>query len=385
MNSVEARILRIECGLIPFTTPSDVFQAGGHEKGVPSQTLLDRMRYYKVPGVSLAVVQKDEIEWAKAYGVQNIEEKNPVTTATLFEAASSTKLLTATIALHLVEKGLLDLDSDINGFLNSWKVPESKYSEGQKVTLRFLLTHQAGINRPEGGFSWEEGSVPSLVQVLNGESPAQNHPVKLEFVPGSKWQYSNLGYVIIQMLIEDVLGRSFAEFAKEWVFEPLGMVSSRMDMPARAEFVAAALPHDAEGVVHEQRLFPTAVAHAGLLTTPKDFAIFMVELMKSYRGRSNQILSQAMARQMFRVELELDPAILGVSLGQGLGVFLYPESNNLLFLHPGGNDPGANCWPIAAPDLGNAAVIMTNGAKGEILGMEILTAIMREYHWLEEL
>jgi CubicO group peptidase (beta-lactamase class C family) len=384
MSTLEASIRHIEHGLVEFTSPSDVFQVF-REETRDLHTLPERMRFYNVPGISIAVVQDDEIVWAKAYGVQNIEADLLVTTETLFEAASSTKLLTATIALRLVEKGLFDLDSDINHILKSWKVPEDKYTEEQKVTLRFLLTHQAGINRPEGGFSWEEGSVPSLVQILKGESPAQNHPVQLEFVPGSKWQYSNLGYVIIQLLIEDVLGCSFAEIAQEWVFEPLGMVSSRMDMPPSAEFIETALPHDAEGMVHEQQWLPTAVAHAGLLTTPKDFAIFLIELMQTFRGHSNQILSQAMAHQMLGTELELDPAILGVPLRQGLGAFLYLEGNNLLFLHPGGNEPGANCWPIAAPELGNAAVIMNNGAKGDLLGMEILTAIMREYHWQEKL
>jgi len=246
------------------------------------------------------------------------------------------------------------------------------------------LTHQAGINAPDGGFSWEDGSVPSLVQILNGEAPAQNHSAKLEFAPGFKWQYSNLGYVLIQLLIEDVLGEPLPQGAQEMVFQPLGMESSTMLDPTNESFppqLVVALPHDDEGTAHQQMLVPTAVAHGGLLTTPEDFSRFLIELMRSYRGQSNRILSEEMTQRMFHPGLVLDPNILGVPLGQGLGVFLYSKGRNLLYFHPGGNFPGANCWPIGAPELGNSTVIMTNGAKGDVLGMEIISTIMREYGW----
>jgi len=124
---------------------------------------------------------------------------------------------------------------------------------------------------------------------------------------------------------------------------------------------------------------PTAVAHGGLMTTPSDLAIFTIELMRAYQGLSNRLLSKKTARQMFRKELDLDPRMFGVPISEGLGVMLYGEDENLVFAHPGSNYPGMNCWLIGYPETGRGAIVMTNGEKGEILAMEIISAINREY------
>lgn len=378
---IEQRMQNIENGLVEFTSPKIVFQADSSNIQ-NTQTLSKRMAHYKVPGVSIAVINDNKIEWAKGYGVIKAESGAAVTPDTYFEAASTTKLLTSVITLHFVEQKRLDLDEDINTYLKSWKIPANDFTREKKVTLRLLLTHQAGINRPDGMFSWEDGSVPSLVQVLKGEPPAQNKPAVVEFVPGSKWQYSNMGYVVIQMVLEDVLGKPFPQIAQETVFRPLGMKSSTLVYPLRAELKAAeAVPHDAEGKAHEPGMIPTAVAHAGLMTTPSDLALFTVELMRAYQGRSDRILSSEMARRLFHLELELDPNMFGVALAEGLGVFLHGEGQNISFLHPGGNYPGSNCWLIGFPEVGKGAAIMTNGAMGEVLAIEILAAIKNEYGW----
>lgn len=88
-----------------------------------------------------------------------------------------------------------------------------------------------------------------------------------------------------------------------------------------------------------------------------------------------------MARRLLHPELELDPNMFGVAIAEGLGVFLHGESQNISFLHPGGNYPGANCWLIGFPESGKGAVIMTNGSMGEVLAIEILAAIKNEYDW----
>ncbi len=380
-RQIEQKMQNIENGLVEFTSPVDVFRADS-SKIHNTQTLSERMAHYKVPGVSIAVINDYKIEWAKGYGMIKAGTGKAVTPETFFEAASTTKLLTSAITLHFVEQGWFDLDEDINTYLKSWKIPENDFTREQKITLRLLLTHQAGINRPEGGFDCEEGSVPSLVQVLKGEAPAQNKPAVVEYVPGSKWQYSNMGYVVIQMALEDTLGKPFPQIAQETVFRPLKMRSSTLMYPLRAELkTKEAVPHDAEGIAHEPYMLPTAVAHGGLMTTPFDLARFTVELMRAYQGQSDRILSPEMARRMFHPELDLDPNILGVALSDGLGAFIYGKGQNFLFLHPGSNYPGATCWLIGSPESGKGAVIMTNGAIGDLLSMEIITAIRKEYSW----
>jgi CubicO group peptidase (beta-lactamase class C family) len=380
-SQLDQRIQRIEHGLVEFTAPQDMLQPGATPANA-SKTLAERMAHYKIPGVSMAVINSNKIEWARAYGTIEVDGDVPVTKETLFQAASTSKLVVSAIALYFVEHGLLELDSDVNKTLKSWKVPESAFTEEHKITLRLLLTHQAGLNRPDGGFSWEDGSVPTLLQTLNGVAPAENKAAVIEYMPGSKWQYSNFGYVVIQQLVEDAVGEPFPEIAHRIIFEPLGMKSSTFRVPLSGGYETnEALPHDAEGTTHMPDMHPTAVANGGLMTTPTDLALFTHELILAYRGESDRIVSTAMVRKMFHRELDLDPAVLGIPLGEGLGVLLYGKGEGFSFLHPGDNMPGASSWLMGFPDAANGIVIMTNGAMGNLLAMELVAAIINEYSW----
>jgi CubicO group peptidase (beta-lactamase class C family) len=375
---IEQKIHRIENGLVEFSSPGDMFQVDSSRNDL--KTLSDRMAHYKVPGVSIAVINDFKLEWAKPYGIIKAGSDKPVTTETYFQAASTSKLVTAAIVLHFVEQGILNLDEDVNKYLKSWKIPENDFTLEQPVTLRLLLTHQAGL--PATNFPQQENAGdPTLVQVLKGELPARNKPAVVEYVPGTKWQYSNIGFVVIQQILEDVFEKPFNQIAQEMVFEPLEMKHSTFVYPLKPELQAnEAMPHDAEGVLREPALPPTAVAHGGLITTPSELVLFTIELMRAYQGLSDRLMSKEMVWQMFHKELDLDPRMYDIPLGEGLGVILYGEGENFVFTHPGSNFPGMNCWLIGYPETGRGAVIMTNGAMGEVLAMEIIAAINREYN-----
>ncbi len=382
---IEERIHRVENGLVELKafSVSEIFRAG---QGEPTErkTLSERMANYNIPGVSIAVIDDYRIEWAKAYGIKRMGSNEPVTTETLFEVGSTTKFITAVLTHRLIEQGQLNLDEDVNLRLKSWKVPENDFTREKKVTLRLLLSHQAGISRPDGGFDYEDGSSPSLAQVLKGEAPATNKPAVVEFVPGSQHQYSNLGYLVIQQLIEDVTGRPYIELVQEKIFDPVGMKSSTLEFPLSEEVdKIAASPHDAEGKAYDHWLHPTALAHGNLVTTPSDLSLLLIELMRTWQGKSGSILSQATVRQMLSVELELAPdQFYGVGYtGQGLGVFLLENGGNLYFSHPGSNAPGFNCMFLANAATGQGAIVVTNGAQGLSLAMEILEAVVYEYNW----
>ena len=375
---IEKRIAAVENGLVEFMGPKAVFEPDSNaDRGLLA--LEDRMQHYKVPGLCVAVVNDNELEWVKPYGIIKAGSEDPVTAETYFQAASTSKLVTAAIALHFVEKGMLDLDKDVNGYLKSWKVPENEFTRDQKVTLRLLLAHQAGL--PATNFAQEDGAGdPTLAQVLSAEPPALNRPAVVEYVPGTEWRYSNIGFVVVQLLLEDVAGKSFERIARETVFEPLGMKRSTFVYPLKTGREAVeAMPHDADGVLHQPSLPPTAVAHGGLMTTPGDLALFAAELMRSYSGMSSVLLSEEMTRQMLSRAVDLDPLMFGVQLGAGLGVLLHGEGEEFKFAHPGSNLPGANCWLIGWPEKGLGAVIMTNGASGEVLALEIISAVAGEY------
>lgn len=372
-SQLASRILAVENGLREFD-PGATETA----ESSPALNLTGRMAYHKIPGVSIAVIEDDKIDWAKGYGALQAGKPAPVTADSVFQAASTTKMLVAATVLRLVQDGRLDLDRDVNAYLKSWKIPENEQTANSKVTLRYLLTHRAGL--PMTNFPYDDGPPPSLVQVLKGEPPARNKPAVVGFEPGSQWQYSNIGYVAIQLLLEDITGRPLQELMRKVLFEPLGMTSSTLAYPLEAGLKEReAIPHDAEGKPGEPSLHATAQAQGGLMTTPSDLARFTAELMKAYRGESSLILNQATVRAMLHPELDLDPSLLGMPLREGLGVLLSAEDEPLWFGHPGDNYPGASCWVVGYPALGTGIVIMTNGAMGNLLAMEILPGFAAAY------
>lgn len=367
------RITALENGLIEFN-PGRAGSAGVPRK----MTLAERMTAHKIPGVSIAVIKGNRIDWVRTYGVLKAGGEAPVTPESIFQAASTTKMLVAAAALHFVDQGRLDLDADVNTYLKSWQVPENELTRQKKVTLRLLLTHRAGL--PMTNFPSDDGPPPSLVQILKAEPPARNKPAVVELLPGSEWRYSNIGYVVIQLLLEDLTGEPLPRLMREVVFEPLGMKTSTLVYPLEAGLrKREALPHDADGKPGEPALSETAVAQGGLLTTPTELAFFTIELMRAYRGESDRLLSRKAARAMLHPELDLDPALLGVPLREGLGVLLGAEGEPFWFGHPGDNYPGASSWVVGYPDLGAGLVIMTNGAKGNLLAMEIMPAFRETY------
>jgi len=378
-SSIDQVSYPVENGLIEFKPPAGMFQPDSAQSA-NLKTLTERMEYYRTPGVSIAIINNNHIEWTKAYGIMDVNTGVPVTTETIFEAGSTSKLITAVMALQFVQKGIIELDQNVNNYLKSWQVPENEFTLKEKVTLHQLLTHQAGL--PATNYDQDESKgYPTLIDVLKGESPALNKPAIPELVPGSQWQYSNVAYNVIQLLLEDVSGKPFQQIAEENIFKPLGMNNSTFVYPLDAERKQReAMPHDAEGISREPAMHLTALAHGGLTTTPTDLAKFTVELMLSYQGKSETLISQEMTKQLFSKVCEIDQEKFPLPFSEGLGVFLMGEGRELSFTHPGTNNPGLNCWLIGWPKSGTGAVIMTNGANGILLAIEIVNAFNKEYN-----
>jgi CubicO group peptidase (beta-lactamase class C family) len=376
---IAARIKNMENGLIEFN-PGAPAVAGQVRKLL---TLAERMAFYKVPGVSIAMINNNRVEWVKSYGVLKAGGAAAVTPESFFEAASTTKAIVAAIVLSLVQEGKLDLDVDVNTYLKSWHIAENDFSKVQKVSLRLLLSHCAGL--PMTNFPYDEkGLPPTLLQVLKGEAPAKNKAAVVELLPGSKWQYSNIGYVVIQQLLEDVMGKPLEQIAQEKVFAPLKMASSTFVYPLAPERQKnEALPHDEQGVSGTPAMHPAALAQGGLLTTPSDLARFTCELLLAYNGRTRGLLAPATVRRMLNKERDLDPRMFGFPVAEGLGVFVTGSGKGLSFSHPGQNYPGTTSWLLAYPELAQGVIIMTNGARGDLLTLEIIAALSAVYGWPE--
>ena len=327
------------------------------------------------------LINNFEIEWIKFYGIKNARTQETLSFETLFEGASTSKTFTALIALNAVEEKLIDLDESVNNKLKTWKIPENNFTKEKDVTLRQLLTHTAGINRPDSMFGNEEGKVPTIIQILIGELPAINDPAEVVFTPGTSHQYSNFGYIIIEKLLQDVYNRNLPEIMKETIFNPLNMKNSFFNFPSKEIKKRIIVPHDEKGEAKESGIVVGALGHGGLISTPYDVAKFVVELMLAYQNKSDKIVSSVIVQKMFSPEKKLDPAkYLGMT-AQGLGVFLIEKNKKFFFLHPGTNAPGAVCMMIGSPITGQGVVIMSNGIQAELLHFQIVFAVAREYDW----
>ncbi len=335
------------------------------------QRLEERMAAYHVPGLSIAVIHNGTIEWAQGFGVVQAGG-NPVTPETLFQAASISKPVAAMAALRLVEQGKPSLDADVNQVLTSWKIPPSAAAPRAVVTLRQLLGHTAGLTA-HGFPGYAAGAaIPTLVQVLNGEHPANTSPVRLEAIPGTQWKYSGGGYTVMQQLLVDVSRQPFPELLHDTVLAPIGMARSTYKQPLPTELRAgAATPYTADGapVAGGSHTYPEMAA-AGLWTTPTDLARFAIEIQRSLRGDANHVLSAKMTRQM----------LTAGKGSHGLGFPIGGSPDNSFFSH-GGINAGFEAALIAYEHSGDGAVVMTNAQGGQLLAGEILRGIASVYGW----
>ena len=365
MVNIAQRITSVENSLLP-----PVIIQG---EPAPEMTLAVRMQHYKVPGVSIAVIDNGEIEWARGYGVCDQDNNIPVTTTTLFQAASISKPVAAMAALSLVQEGKLDLDEDVNNRLKSWKVPENEYTTEQKVTLRGLLSHTAGVTvHGFEGYSANQ-SIPNLLQVLDGVEPANSDPIRVDLKPRSQWRYSGGGYTIMQQLLIDVVGKPFPVIAEELVLNKIGMKYSTFEQPLPEKLVASAATAHQEGqkLNNKWHNYPEMAA-AGLWTTPSDLALFAIELQNALSGSSNKILSTEMANVMITPEMH----------PYGLGLMLNDREKVTRFGH-GGANTGFMSKLVSYTSKGQGAVVMTNGSDGYYLAEEIIRSIAKEYNWID--
>jgi CubicO group peptidase (beta-lactamase class C family) len=274
-------------------------------------------------------------------------------------------------ALRLVERRALSLDDDVNGKLKTWKVPENEFTTKQKVTLRRLLSHTAGLT--VHGFPGYDvtARMPSVGQVLDGggNTPA----IRVNVEPGSISRYSGGGYTVMQLLVSDVTGKPFHEYMSEAVLGPAGMNHSSYQQPLppnRAAETASGYYANGSAVSGKWHVYPEMAA-AGLWTTPSDLARFAIEVQQSAAGKSTKVISQAMTRQM-----------LTVQMGEyGLGLALSGSGAARTFGH-NGRDEGFDALMLAFVGTGQGVVLMINANNNSRVLPRIVEFVGRKYHWL---
>jgi CubicO group peptidase (beta-lactamase class C family) len=268
-----------------------------------------------IAGAVVLIVKNGSVLFARGYGYSDVAKKTPVTAdATLFRPGSISKLFTWTAVMQLVEQGKLDLDRDVNEYLD-FKIP-AKF--GKPITLRNIMTHTPGFEEQIKDLINEEGApMATLRQHL-----AEHIPERI-FPPGTTPAYSNYAAALAGYIVERVSGRPFNDYVAENIFKPLGMTRSTFVQPLPAELK----PFMSGGYnLGSDKAKPFEVieeAPAGALAaTAADLSRFMIAHLQNGKFENAQILRPETAQQMHSRQFGLSPALNGMCLG------FYEESRN---------------------------------------------------------
>ncbi|WP_235019645.1 serine hydrolase domain-containing protein [Natrialba sp. INN-245] len=328
--------------------------------------LLDR---YDVPGASIAVIENGEVTWSGAYGSADPADGRQMAEDTPFQVQSLTKSITAWAVLKLVEQGELELDDPVGRHLTSWERPDAAYSWAD-VTVRRLLAHSAGL--PTGGYEGVplDEAPPPLRKALSGH--ADGPAARPTSEPG-EFRYSNIGYALLELLLEDVTGRDFTAYVADEILEPLEMDG--------ATFVATeglrselATEHFVDGSPVPARHGP-ASAHSGLYATAADIARFVAAGMEtSGEPVGRGVLEPEHVAALYAPTVETTGFYGLASDGAGLGHFVETLSEGERAVMNGGQGSGSWHWFHAVPGTGDGIVILTNSERSVQLIADVIEA-----------
>jgi CubicO group peptidase (beta-lactamase class C family) len=366
--------------LLPSPPPANVPAATPQTTPVPTLTKADfetsldalipsQLQNRDIAGAVVSVVKDGQVLFAKGYGYADVEAKKPVLAdQTLFRPGSISKLFTATAVMQLVEQGKLDLDRDINDYLD-FAIPKT-YPE--PVTLRRLLTHTAGFEETlKNLFVAHEKDMKPLRTYLVNQMPARIFP------PGKVSSYSNYGFTLAGYIVERVSGEKFERYVENHVLNPLRMTNSTFDQPLPAQLAAqmskgyrtaAKKPRDFE--------FVQAAPAGSLSTTAADMTRFMLAFLQDGSVDGVAILKPETVHQMETRQFELHSMINGLGL-----TFMEYWMNPVRVIGHGGDTLWFHSDMILVPGAHLGYFISYNSAGKNVGGGrgEVLRAFMNRY------
>jgi CubicO group peptidase (beta-lactamase class C family) len=301
-----------------------------------------------------------------------------VTEQTLFQAAATSMPVTAYGALRLVEQNKVDLDENINSYLKSWKLPDNEFTKEKKVTVRNLLNHSAGIHpRGTGRYSIDE-KIPTLVEILNGTSPATNEPITVNKEPGESVRFAYASYVPIQQMMLELEGKTFPEIMHELVLQPLDMNNSTFNQSLTTEQLskmATGYLQDGSMVKGRRNIYPT-MASFGLWATAEDYAKFITNIQQTLEGKRTKGLSKDLTELM---GTPYGVSNSGWSFTLGLGFQLFNRNGEIYLRHHGWNR-GFYAEIMAHRDKGYGVVVFTNSTF-PAFNAEVIRSVALAYDW----
>ncbi len=312
------------------------------------------MEKYDIPGVNVALVKNAAIPWSKAYGYAHLETGRKMTVNTCCRVESISKSVTAWGVMKLVEQGRIGLDDPVEQHLGGWTFPKSKYAK-EKVTIRQLLSHNAGLPLGTVGVRYSpKKAVPGLEESLSKE-------VRLIREPGTAFSYSNTGFNLLELLIEKVTGRDFAEYMKAEVLLPLGMRDSIFTWSAEL-IPAVPFGYDLKANPIPVYIYPEK-ASGGLFATVEDIATFITAGMSDFSDTARLTLTSDSINQLYTPMIE-KPGFYSLAFDSyGLGHFIETFPNGIRGVSHGGQGSGWMTHFHSVPETGDGIVIIANSQR----------------------
>jgi CubicO group peptidase (beta-lactamase class C family) len=308
-----------------------------------------------VGNYALATFNKGNLETEEFHSAGKSVDRN-----TVFQVASLSKWVSAVGIMNLVEAGKLELDVPVSTYLTRWKLPENGFDNDQ-VTVRRLLSHTAGLTDGLGYSGFEQGVEPqSLEESLTKATDADegiSGAVKVGMEPG-EFKYSGGGYTLLQLIMEEVTGQSFASYMKQRIFEPLHMNHSSFVWDESNGYDLAEF-YNADGTEAKHYRY-TSLAATSLYTSLSDLEIFFQVFLQ---GKNNETIGRNVIKpETLKSMREPHASIMGMDIW-GLGTILYTttDSGDFIIGHDGKSTPPINTAVRLNPETGDGIIVMETG------------------------
>ncbi len=320
------------------------------------------MEELNVPGVSISIIQKNKIVYSNSFGVADANTETPVNDKTMFEACSMSKPVFAYLVLKLVEKGKLDLDKPLSNYLPELFVSDDNMYSNQ-ITAKIILSHTSGMP------NWRKGD------------EERNAPIPIYFKPGTRFNYSGEGIYYLQRVVEKITNQSLEDYAKENLFDKLGLTSTSFVWKENYD-KQIATGHSADGKCNESKKYVHSNAAYTLYTTANEYAKFIIEIMNPDSAKdfslSNQMINEMLTHQVrvdTREVMDRPGRNFGLFAFRGLGWAIDSTITGDVVYHSGSNQTGFRCYSQFSPKDGSGIVIMTNGENGSELWQRLIKVV----------
>ena len=310
--------------------------------------------HYNVAGIGIMVLEESNIAYTKMFGYADLASKAPIKPSTIFNIGSISKPMTAWGVMHLVEQGKINLDEPVNRYLKSVKL-QSDSMNTNEVTIRQLLSHTAGLSLAAVPEYSPNTKNPDLTTYLK-----ESKDLYFLQEPGTGWNYSGGGYMVLQQVIEDITGDKFGHFMEKEILEPLDMENSSYSWRPDLVKYAATPYHENQSTEY---FIYTGQAAASLNTNLDDLGKWMEATFSLVNNQ--HIQSEILDPATFHLMINPAPAAQRqYGLSYGLGYELWPMGNNTYLAGHNGQNTGWTSGAWFNPSTGDGLVVLINDSYG---------------------